>query len=58
MKYIFLGLLLSCTTFFTQALAQKYNPVKWETNAKHISNDEYELQFTALMQEGWNIYSQ
>ncbi len=34
------------------------NPVQWSTEIKKISNQEYDLLFTANVQDGWNIYSQ
>lgn len=33
-------------------------PVKWTTDVEKISDEEYELIFTATMDDGWTIYSQ
>lgn len=32
-------------------------PVKWTFNSKQLSDEEFELQFTAHCKEGWHIYS-
>ena len=40
------------------ANAQVLNPVKWDTDFKKHSNTEYDLIFTAHIQNGWSIYSQ
>lgn len=34
------------------------NPVKWSVEAKEVGNNEYDLIFTAKVDEGWNVYSQ
>jgi thiol:disulfide interchange protein DsbD len=33
-------------------------PVTWTFEQKHLSGDEFELTYTASVQEGWYIYSQ
>lgn len=33
-------------------------PVKWSFASNSLGNDEFELTFTANMDEGWSIYSQ
>ena len=33
-------------------------PVKWSSTYKHVSGDEFELIFSAKMDEGWVMYSQ
>jgi len=38
--------------------AQIFNPVKWTHEAKSLGNDEFELVFTAKIDDGWSIYSQ
>lgn len=38
--------------------AQILEPVKWEMSSRHLQNDEYELVFTAKMDDNWSIYSQ
>lgn len=38
--------------------AQILEPVKWEMSSRHVQGDEYELVFTAHMDDHWSIYSQ
>ncbi len=38
--------------------AQMYNPVSWEFESKKLSDTEYELIFTATIEEGSAMYSQ
>ncbi|HPB53448.1 MAG TPA: hypothetical protein PLR22_07215, partial [Saprospiraceae bacterium] len=50
-------------TFFFALLsfsihAQIYDPVKWTSSFKQIGDDEYELTWTAKIDNGWSIYSQ
>ena len=40
------------------AYAQIYNPVSWSYDSKHIAGDEYELIYTADIEDGWTVYSQ
>ena len=40
------------------ASAQNLNPVNWSFTSKKISDNVYELQMTATIQEGWHLYSQ
>lgn len=56
MKNIF-SLLLFCFLFSNNINAQ-INPVKWEYGAKKINDGEFEVTFTAIIDKGWNIYSQ
>jgi len=44
----------SCLTLSAQIL----EPVKWETSHQYLGDDEYELVFTAKIDDGWKIYSQ
>jgi len=37
---------------------QAQNPVKWAYAAKKITDTEYEVNFTATVDNGWSIYSQ
>ena len=46
-------LLLSAGMF-----GQMYNPVKWKTSAKQISEKEYLLKVEAEIQSGWHLYGQ
>ena len=47
-------------SFFIAGLvsAQTLNPVSWTFTSKKISNNLYELQMTATIQNGWHLYSQ
>jgi thiol:disulfide interchange protein DsbD len=47
----FLGLIINLH-------GQIFNPVSWNYQWKNIAKNEYELQFIAQIDEGWNIYSQ
>ena len=40
------------------ASAQGLNPVSWSFNSKKISDNIYELQIVATIQQGWHVYSQ
>jgi len=40
------------------AFGQILTPVKWQMDQKAVGNDEFELIFTAKIDEGWKIYSQ
>ena len=49
--------------FFTifsvgMASAQIANPVSWNFASKKISDNVYEVQMTATLQNGWHLYSQ
>jgi hypothetical protein len=54
-KFFFILSLLSitCVTF-----AQALNPVSWSFNSKKISDNVYEIQVVATIQQGWHLYSQ
>lgn len=43
---------------FSNITFSQVNPVKWEYAAKKISEEEFEVTFTATVDNGWNIYSQ
>jgi len=46
-------------TFFSVSLsAQIYSPVKWTTNHQQTADGEFDLIFTATIDDGWSIYSQ
>ncbi|WP_452220842.1 cytochrome c biogenesis protein CcdA [Lacinutrix salivirga] len=38
--------------------SQIYEPVQWSSKAKKLSDDEYELEYTATLDNKWHIYSQ
>ena len=52
--------LLILVSFFTVGLlsAQGLNPVNWSFNSKKISDNVYEIQMVATIQQGWHVYSQ
>ncbi len=51
--FTFSALLLSASLW-----GQVLNPVKWTTSWKQVSAGEYDLVFTATIEDGWDIYSQ
>jgi hypothetical protein len=50
--YLFAGLLSLVTVVHAQ------EPVSWSYTTKKVSPNEYELRFTAKIEDGWHIYSQ
>jgi thiol:disulfide interchange protein DsbD len=54
-KFIFI---LSSLFIVTLASAQGLNPVSWSFSSKKVSDNVYELQMTATIQQGWHLYSQ
>jgi thiol:disulfide interchange protein DsbD len=50
----FLALLMSVSF----AYAQPLNPVEWKQEVQKISDNEYNLVFTANVDDGWYVYSQ
>ena len=36
----------------------QYSPVKWSYNAEKVSDDEFNIIFTAEIENGWYVYSQ
>jgi len=52
-------LILLVSSFVLPSLsAQIFNPVKWTYEAKSLGNDQYELIYSAKIDDGWSIYSQ
>ena len=47
-------------SFFVVGLvsAQGLNPVSWNFSSKKISENVYEIEMTATIQQGWHLYSQ
>ena len=43
--------------FFTSALFAQKNPVHWKYSTKKISNCEYDLVFSATIDEPWHVYA-
>ncbi|MCV6630522.1 MAG: protein-disulfide reductase DsbD family protein [Flavobacteriaceae bacterium] len=56
MKKLAMLCLLVMTTNLT--LGQIHDPVQWETATKKISDTEYELITTAIIDGEWHLYSQ
>ncbi len=56
MRFIFL--LLLGTFISNQSFSQIYDPVKWKTDHKQVSDNEFDLIFTATIEDGWYVYSQ
>lgn len=54
-KFFFI---LSSIFVVTLASAQGLNPVSWSFSSKKISDNVYELQIVATIQQGWHVYSQ
>jgi hypothetical protein len=56
MKKTLLFLLIAFTSLI--ASAQVANPVSWTFTSKKISENVYEVQMVATIQNGWHLYSQ
>ena len=54
-KFIFI---LTSVFMVAIASAQGLNPVSWSFSSKKISDNVYELQMVATIQNGWHVYSQ
>ena len=51
--------LFSITLIFpTLLFSQIFSPVEWEFSKEELGNDEYNLFFTANIDDGWYLYSQ
>ena len=51
--------LFSITLIFpTLLFSQIFNPVQWEFSKEDLGNSEYNLFFTATIDDGWYLYSQ
>lgn len=55
MKKVLFTLLALC--MFVAVHAQ-LNPVSWKFSSKKISDNVYEIHMTAIIQNGWHLYSQ
>lgn len=55
-KVLLLCLLAFC--FLFNVHSQILEPVKWESSVEKISDTEYNLVFTAKIEQGWYMYSQ
>lgn len=56
MKFFFQVFFL--TIFTTTMSAQQSQPVKWTFDSEKISDNEYEIIFTADAESNWYVYSQ
>ena len=56
MRVFITYLILLLTVQF--ASAQILEPVKWSFSQNQISDDEFEIIYTAVLDDGWYIYSQ
>lgn len=54
-RWLLMGLVLLAAA---QVSAQIFNPVKWTMAHEKVSDTEYDLIFTANIQQGWVVYSQ
>ena len=54
----FLTFLVVLVSTSIAAFGQILEPVKWTMDQKHIAGDEFELVFTAKIEDGWKVYSQ
>lgn len=50
-------LLIVCSLLWTGGFSQIFNPVRWDFSYEKISDTEYDLIFTAEIEEGSHIYS-
>ena len=53
--------LIACLSFLilgTSLNAQILKPVKWSFSQNHVEGNEFDLIFTAKIDDGWTIYSQ
>ncbi len=51
-------LLIFFTIISICASAQIFDPVSWEFTQHHLSNNEIELNFKAIIEDNWHVYSQ
>ena len=51
-------LLLALSFVIASASGQILDPVKWKFSSNQLSDNEYELIFTAEIDEHWTVYSQ
>lgn len=56
MKKLFL--LFAAFLTFNWATAQSFDPVSWTFDKIQLENGDYQLNFTAEIEEGWVIFSQ
>lgn len=51
-------LLLALSFVIASASGQILDPVKWKFSSNQIADNEFELVFTAVIDDGWTVYSQ
>lgn len=56
MKKLFLSLTIAFSSL--AAMAQVANPVSWTFTSKKVSDNVYDVQMVATIQNGWHLYSQ
>ena len=54
----FITFILLIGLFTSNVSAQIFNPVKWKTDYKQVSPTEFDLIYTAIIDDGWTVYSQ
>ncbi len=50
--------LIFLSIFTLSSFSQVYDPVKWKFETKKVSETEYDLIFTATIEDHWHLYSQ
>ena len=53
-----LTVLIILISTWTSSFGQILEPVKWSMSQNHLGGDEFELVFTAKIDDGWKVYSQ
>lgn len=51
-------LVIASLLFASVSFAQQLSPVSWTFSSKKISDNVYEVQLVANIQNGWHLYSQ
>jgi hypothetical protein len=55
LTFVFLSFFMAAIAFAQRA---ELNPVNWSFSSKKISDNVYEIQMTAIIDNGWHLYSQ
>jgi thiol:disulfide interchange protein DsbD len=58
MRKTILVLLFALVNVSAWAQIQDHDPIKWNTQVKKTAQNEYDLIFTATLEQGWHVYSQ
>jgi len=56
MKRLFFLLIIIAS--LTKSFSQVLNPIKWKSSVEKLSETEYNLVTTAIIEKGWHLYSQ